>query len=174
MNPAMMTAIDDLAKNIVEGLAKHHRKVLSQIVRENMEYGNIPPPRIRGFRYLGTLYLSEDSESRPGKGTPMPDLDGRLVDRFHQFLSDKDRINADYEYIKQCLLCVIKNTSCSTLPDLRNVLPDALADRVPDLAGIGRTMESNERVAVSPMAQRYLVKVEDQLNFYLGMSMLLS
>jgi hypothetical protein len=129
-----------------------------ELVRENARMGGAAD----GFFYRGILYSDLDPAVRAQgeKGN----LNANLHLAMDDHLRDKGVVEFDRHRVRQALTLILQDTRSDQ--DVRDALPNALKDALPELQGLSRTRPEAYTVQGNPRAERQYQKLREKLEFY--------
>lgn len=135
------------------------KKQMVQLVKRNHECGGSPD----GFIFDGFYYSNLDPRLR--KKGQKGSLDPSLYETVRAYKNELVRIKRDQELVNQGLSLVLLN--CKTWQDVRDALPDEMAELVPELKSYSRTREEAFTILNNERAMRQYLELRPLMIIYL-------
>ena len=114
-----------------------------------------------GFIYKGDYYRPK---SLPNAASVKAILHSELDDTMEAFLVDQQRVKDERKTIEQVLTKLLR--PCQDFTEIRNALPNCLADLLEQTQGIQRTSEEAWTLAQDERGMRQYLKVRPLMEFY--------
>lgn len=151
----------EITRNLFASEHRRLDKALTTISEKNQSLTGV---NVDSFLYGGDLFTPSNSmvKSLPGQ---RPMLHESLIEEMMEHLEDKKRIRRDEDSIGQLIYKLL--TYCNSKQEVRDALPDCLADCMPSIPTLER---SNEPAAIfkteDPRAYRQFQKLLPKLEAY--------
>jgi hypothetical protein len=159
---AHMVKFYDVVMDIVTTLFEPDKRRLAAWVDRLIERND----EIIGFANHAFIYNGQQFRQSNVKGVikVFPSLDYSLWDEADQFIADSKAIDQDKSFVRQALVRLM--APCLNAQDIRNALPECLADCIPALREYDRTAPEFYTIANNPRAQRQIAKIMPKLELY--------
>lgn len=120
--------------------AAESRRLDARISELNQRNSEIKKKVLYGFMHMGKRYIPKEYRAQAAAMArqPMPTLAFELISEANAFQTELNRIKLDRDQIGQVLFKLLYQ--CTTLQEVRDSLPDCVANMVPDLAKLNRYM----------------------------------
>lgn len=151
--------IDDIVKVLFEPDARRIAAWIDRIIKKNEEC--LGKDNVHCFLYNGDFYRQSNVR---GHIQYRPALDYSLWDEMDRLLKDQKQIDLDRSFCKQALVMLLER--CMTIQEVRDALPDCVAETMPQLQGIERRFEPLWSIKTNPRAMRQVEKIMPKLEMY--------
>lgn len=154
--------------NLLKALFEREEVFLSKrersIVEKYIQAGGKPD----GFRHMGIIYsMLEGSIKAHGTYGCLP---VEMIPEMDQILAEKAILALDKERIRQALTLVLRG--CHTFQDMRDALPNALKDFIPNAQRLERTRPEAFTLAGNSIAHAQYLKLREKIEFYIATRLL--
>lgn len=154
------TLIQHLTKELFVGEQRRIRATISKLIEDNNEIRGVSAI---GFYYNGDRFTTPDFKSVPGSGT-FATLDDSLVPRMDKLERSSHKLANEESLIGQAVYLAL--TPCTTLQEMRNTLPDCMADMLPALKDLERTGSVGCSLEDNPRAHGQFMEYLPRIEFY--------
>ena len=158
-NSSIFKVIQHLTKSLFA--AEHRRldKAVAQLIKLNNEATS---QNMAGFLYYGEYYTAEGHQT--SRGAPKVTLHDSLDEKMKWHLKDSQQIAEDQAMISQIIfkLC----SPCESLQEMRDTLPDCLAQMIPALASLPRHNEVGYSLRGDTRASRQFQDLLPKIEMY--------
>jgi hypothetical protein len=121
-----------------------------------------------GFRHMGVIYsLLTGTARRMGS---YGRLDRSLLPEMDTLLADRLIIETDRDRVRQALAMVLKD--CRSSQDMRDALPNAVKDLIPECRNLERIREEAFTLADNPRSYTRYMKLREKIEFYVASRLL--
>lgn len=151
--------INGLANQLFISEFKRIKKQELLIVTENRKLSD---NKFDGFFYQGTFYTDLD-KSIAHKGIKSG-LSSSLVPKMEALVQDRKVVEFDQARVKQALLLILK--PCRTAQDIRDALPNQLAEMVDQFKGMRRERPEGFTVMDDPRKLQQYEMLREKIEFY--------
>lgn len=148
--------IDVLLLDMITAENRRLKGILNKLALSHRELTETAPV----FLYMGALYSHESTKI--AKNAIVQTLHPSLSNDMRMFLFDYGKIKADMQLFKQALYVLLRH--CVTPQQCRDCLPDFLANTVPELHALNRSMSFEE--AVPEKVRNQLKDLIQQMQVY--------
>jgi hypothetical protein len=132
-----------------------HRQCIDEIGREGGIYSG-------SFLFRAKTYRMSNSQS--GSGIRRMALPEHVWDKMDLLTKDIERVEEDSRQIWQILFSAI--FPCTSLQDVRNVLPDFVVEKIPELATFPRTEPEMFTVQDDRRLMRQYANIREKIELY--------
>lgn len=169
MNVNNVRIIDDITKSIFQGQMRNMNQRLLTIIQENNGEGTTPEAICYGVHFRGDYYVpieyAQQWKSLRTKSNTT--LKMHLVKDMAKFKTDREKLDLEYNNVKQALLTVIK--TCRSVQDIVNILPSTLLSMIKH-EGFNKTQTAEEtykELGTDPKHIAQFNKVIPTIEFYI-------
>lgn len=115
---------------------------LHELVRENQALGGT----MNGYRYDGDLYTVTSYKDL--RGIAIKDIHPSLAEKARVLVLRKERLKKDETKLRNALSTVL--SKCQTLQEMRDVLPDVIANKINQFQSMERVQEMGHVLDTMP------------------------
>ena len=151
--------IDALIVGLFRAEKKKKKKRELEMVSENRK---ISAEHYDGFFYQGQYYTDLD-RALAAKGLKSG-LHPSLVPQMERHMKDKREVEFDRLRVKQALAILLKG--CRTAQDLRDALPNQLADMIDQIKPIARSRPEGFTIMDDPRKYKQYQMLREKIEFY--------
>lgn len=151
--------IDGLLTSLFSSENARLRKRELALVSENRK---LSPQKYDGFFYQGQFFTDLD-RSIASKGIKSG-LHPSLVPSMELHMKDKNEVEFDTRRVKQALALVLKD--CRNTQDLRDALPNVLADMIDQIRGMPRTRPEGFTLMTDQRKFKQYQALREKIEFY--------
>jgi hypothetical protein len=155
----MHKVIDDITDTLFAPDKRRIAGWIDRMIGKNEEC--LGKANIHCFIYNGEFYRQSNVR---GHIQFRPALDYSLWDEMDQLLADKKQIEKDRAFVRQALVALLE--PCGTIQEVRDALPDCVAETMPQLQGIERRASPMWSIVGNVRAQRQIDKIMPKLELY--------
>lgn len=155
--------VTDIIVELVGKLFEHEcrrlNKISDAIVQKNREITDDHPDAF----YYGGIYFS-DRYTTTRRGAAIGKLDPSLVPEVTEYLVEKKRIRFDQQMVRQALAITL--TGIKTIQDLRDALPNQLAEMLEATRRLERTRPEAYTIQDDPRKMKQYQKLREKVEYY--------
>lgn len=149
--------IDHIINVLFAAERRRLTRAIDDLCKSNQEaYGE----KLDGFHYQGRFYRPEGLMGQLKRKV----LHLSLFDRMDLHLADEAAVKADEQFIRQTLFQLLD--PCKTPQDMRDALPNCLADALGEHSRLPRMNEEAFTIRDNPRAMKQYNKIRPKLDLY--------
>lgn len=149
--------IKDLAILITEADARRLLELRVGLIKDNEALGGHP----YGFVFQGHHFVLPDVSLR---GAKLKTPHSSLVQRAAAYITDEAMVQVETAQIRQILFLLLR--SCETSQDIRDAIPESVAELHPILKSLPRTRPEAWTLKDRPVYLNQYKKLRDKIDFY--------
>ena len=151
--------IKEISKQIFYKDIDRLKKMKSNLIEENRKLGGEP----HGFLFAGEFYTDfPQGVNRAGKREA---LQAELHETMQDYLFDIKKVQMDQLKVEQGLSMIL--IGCSNWQDVRDALPDSLAEMINETKNLPRTRQEAFNIINNERAKRQFAKIRPLIDIYL-------
>lgn len=155
--------VSDIIVELVNKLFEHEcrrlNKISDTIVQKNREISDDHPDAF----YYGGIYFS-DHYTTIRRGVAIGKLDPSLIPEVTEYLEEEKRIRFDQQMVRQALALTL--TGIETIQDLRDALPNQLAEMLEATKHLNRTRPEAFMIQDDPRKMKQYQKLREKVEYY--------
>lgn len=155
----MHEVIDEIVKTLFAADERRVTAWIDRMIGKNEEC--LGKSNVHCFIYNGDFYRQSNVR---GHIQYRPALDYSLWDEMDKLVADQKAVDNDRAMVRQALVMLIE--PCRTAQEVRDALPDCIAETMPQLQGLERRYQPLWTIATNPRAQRQIAKIMPKLELY--------
>jgi len=159
-NSSYFQLIKKFLEDLFVGERRRLNKSITDLINQNNE---IKSEQAAGFIFMGEFYTAPGFVVL-GKGIKRPTLDDSLTTKMEWHIKSSQRVADEERMIGQMIFKLLM--PCETLQQMRDTLPDFLAEMIPALKQLDRHDEIGCSLKDDVRASRQLEKLLPRMEFY--------
>lgn len=159
-NSSYFKLIQKFLEDLFVGEKRRLNKSISDLIMANNELKGV---QAAGFIYMGEYYTAEGFRVMGG-GTKKETLHDSLTSKIDWHIKSAGRVADEERMIGQIIFKLLM--PCETLQDMRDTLPDFLAEMIPALKNLPRHNQPGCSLSNDTRATRQFNKLLERMEFY--------
>lgn len=162
--PARNSSYFRLIQKFLEDLFVAEKRRLNKSITDLINQNNeLKGEQGAGFLYMGEYYTATGFRVM-GSGTKKLTLHDSLTDKMEWHIKSASRVADEERMIGQIIFKLLM--PCNTLQEMRDTLPDFLAEMIPALKPLPRQDEPGCSIKDDPRSWRQFQKLHERMEFY--------